>query len=258
VRGITFSGSHGLRRFSFRRSSFSSASSPHVNALSVSTPFSVTGIPPTSASDSAPIATSLCTANLLVEQGVLPSSGTEEPSLPDESSPQHPSLTLYDGPDFISQLPRDIGKVVLSYLDFKDLCSMQATCQSWYRLGSDPSLWYSIVISKCWRQAVQSLFLREMVDWKDVCRHKWRLRSCLNCKRTFRECENTIDACLIHVGVRELFTNRRHPGPSGVYWSCCGKKEKDALGCHRSRHIESSSKELEGSVGKVNTAVDAL
>lgn len=46
------------------------------------------------------------------------------------------------------QLTDDILLVILSYLDAKSLVSAAATCQHWYRIADDDSLWKSLLLGK--------------------------------------------------------------------------------------------------------------
>jgi len=143
--------------------------------------------------------------------------------------------------DQLSQATLDIIHYILRYMTCKELGRVQQCSKFFYKVGKDNYTWKRVIVreSANWvtlDEIKEKLLLSEYdhVKWKIVARDHFMPRYCRNCKRTFRKCENTSASCEFHSRPRDLVENQGVP--SGVYWLCCLRKERDASGCEIGPH----------------------
>src|SRR5690348_12717880 len=68
--------------------------------------------------------------------------------------------------DFIG-LPLDVCFIILSFLDFRDICRLQSTCSSLYLVCGNDQTWKCLVLIQNWA-ADFNLECKETTNWKAV------------------------------------------------------------------------------------------
>ncbi|EGG13617.1 cyclin-like F-box containing protein [Cavenderia fasciculata] len=157
-----------------------------------------------------------------------------------------------------SGLSQEIQLLVLSFLGFRDIVSIQKTCKYWYNVGRDNTLWRELIAREIqwWanKESIQAILnthhssssssssshkqqqTNNIIRWKRVYCDLWRWRQCAGCGKQYRQCRNSKKSCNVHSDIRDIVHSRGVP--SGVYWICCLSKPKDAAGCITKLHKE--------------------
>jgi len=136
----------------------------------------------------------------------------------------------------------EIAFVILSYLSFKDLISVQMTSKWLYQVGKDNFLWKNAIVRESiqgnWATAeeIENLLHSPGVKWKTVFRTHYIQRMCKYCGVVYRKCYNSNSACRYHPGTREFI--EAGGGPTGTYWTCCHNRLKEAAGCQIQPHSD--------------------
>jgi len=144
-----------------------------------------------------------------------------------------------------AQLPVDIFLLVFSYLSVKDLCRLQRTSRFWNTLCTNSHTWKKLVEETGWDYKHCTIIV-DSSTWKEIYKSFWRERKCIRCASLYRECNNNDYACFYHRGTRALYDDY-NSGPSGVYWTCCEERDKNAQGCtiggrHTEEYLHSAAK----------------
>ncbi|GAM24372.1 hypothetical protein SAMD00019534_075470, partial [Acytostelium subglobosum LB1] len=167
-------------------------------------------------------------------------------------------LELIDGLDFqkdgkqfdsapndqFSSMALELLSHIVSYLNVRDLATLQSVSRFFYVVGRNNQVWRSLIIRDMmlWMniQNVRTLVAKhehtKMIKWKKIYCDLWRQRYCRKCHRVYRQCWNHSAICKVHTDIRDIVENRGVP--SGVYWLCCLAKSRDAPGCSSSFHCE--------------------
>ena len=92
-------------------------------------------------------------------------------------------------PFFDTQLPREVGVQIFSYLEVKDLCRCAQVSKSWKHLAEDQLLWHKIACARGYVKITSTSsqtkeeelwkdFVQEKISFEHQLRKNWRERTC--------------------------------------------------------------------------------